>query len=70
MIQSPEVQSKIAVWRRKALDGTITLDEMKQAILIMREARNSAAQQTRAKPASNRRSTKSADDLLSEFENL
>ncbi|MGH9438466.1 MAG: hypothetical protein ACRD22_11370 [Terriglobia bacterium] len=70
MIQSPEVQSKIAVWRRKALDGTITLDEMKQAILIMREARNSAAQQTRAKPTSNRRSAKSADDLLSEFENL
>lgn len=71
MIQSPETQARIAEWRRKALDGSITLEEMKQAIIVLRESRTSAAQQakTRSTRASNKPPAKSADQLLDEFEN-
>ena len=38
-----ELQSKIAAWRLKAADGTLTLDEMKEAIVHLRAGRLSAA---------------------------
>lgn len=40
---SPEVQTQIYVWRAKALDGTLTVDELKQSTAILREGRASAA---------------------------
>lgn len=43
MIPSPELQAKIASWRAKAVDGTITKEEMQEAILLMREGRRGAA---------------------------
>lgn len=41
---TPELQLKIATFRRKAADGTITLEEMREAVSIMRQGRISAAQ--------------------------
>lgn len=38
-----ELQSKIAAWRLKAAEGTLTLDEMKEAIVHLRAGRLSAA---------------------------
>jgi hypothetical protein len=70
-VLSPELQSKISVWRQKALDGTLTIDEMREAIVLMRQGRMSAAsaseqaRRTKAKAA-----VKSADELLSELTNL
>lgn len=68
---SPELQSKIALWRQKAIDGTLTQEEMKEAIVALRGDRRSAAhasdksRRTKAKAA-----IPSADDLLSELEAL
>jgi len=66
--QSPEVQSKISIWRQKALEGTLTLEEMKEAIVILRGGRVSAAH---ASEGARRKTAKaaipSADDLLAEL---
>ena len=67
--QSPEVRNQIAQLRAKALDNTITLDDFRLAIRLMRQDRTSAQE---AQSAS-RRSTKpakSADDLLNELDSL
>lgn len=69
--QSPELQSKIAIWRQKALDNTLTVEEMREAIAALRQGRVSAAyasEGARAKKA--KVAIPSADDLLSEIEGL
>lgn len=42
-MQSLELQSKLAVWRQKAKDGTLTLEEQREAIAALRGDRKSAA---------------------------
>ena len=65
---NPELQSQIAVWRQKSAEGTLTQDEMRQAIIMMRAGRLSAST---ASEQSRRKSAKiaipSADDLLDEL---
>lgn len=65
---SPELQSKIALWRQKAISGTLTQDEMKEAITALRADRVGAAV---ASAASKRSKAKAeipdADDLLAEM---
>lgn len=65
---SPELQSKIATWRAKAVNGTLSPEEMKEAILALRADRVGAAV---ASAASKRTKAKaeipSADDMLSEL---
>lgn len=65
---SPELQSKIALWRQKAVQGTLTQEEMKEAILALRADRVGAAV---ASAASKRSKAKAeipdADDLLAEM---
>jgi hypothetical protein len=39
---SPELLAKIPVWRQKAADGTMTVEEYKQAIADLRGDRKSA----------------------------
>lgn len=65
---SPETQAKLAQWRAKALDGTLTLEEMKEAVKFLRGDRIGAAH---ASAASKRKRAiaeiPSADDLISEL---
>jgi hypothetical protein len=65
---SPELQSKISIWRTKAVAGTLTPDEMKEAILALRQDRIGASI---ASAASKRTKAKAeipdADDLLAEM---
>lgn len=65
---SPELQSKIALWRQKAVQGTLTQEEMKEAITALRADRVGAAV---ASAASKRSKAKAeipdADDLLAEM---
>lgn len=50
MLPSPETQTKIAIWRQKARDGTLTMDEMREAVVYMRAEREAMpASPTRAK---------------------
>jgi len=68
---SSELAAKIASWRQKAVEGTLTEEEMKEAIVLLREGRAAAlassatAKRTRAVAA-----IPKADDLLDEIGRL
>jgi len=68
---TPEIQSRISVLRQKSLDKTITIEEMREAIILMRSGRVGAAI---ASDTSRRKTAKkvvpSADDLLNELGEL
>jgi len=70
----PSILQKLAVWRSRAMEGTLTEDEMREAILVLRQGRLSASVSAseKAKSASKSRKgpAKSADELLSELDNL
>lgn len=67
---SPEQQTRLALYRSKNADGTLTIDELKEAVIMMREARLAAQAANAASGKSKKKPTKSADDLLGELENL
>jgi hypothetical protein len=71
MIPSPELQAKIASWRAKAVDGTITKEEMQEAILLMRQDRRGAAIASEKSAATKVTKAKavipSAEDMLKEL---
>lgn len=72
---TPEVESKIAIWRAKAAEGTLTIEEMREAIIELRQGRVSAAyasEGARTKKAAASKPAASIDpnDLLSELEGL
>ena len=68
---SIELQQKIAVWRQRAAEGTLTLDDMKEAIIHLRAGRVNAAN---ASAASKRKKAiaeiPAAGDMLDELENM
>ncbi len=65
---TPEIQAKIAIWRQKAIDNSLTLEEMKEAIALLRQGRVSAAASSEsARRAKAKAAVPSADDLLSEL---
>jgi hypothetical protein len=45
---SPEVTQKLAEWRRKVMDNSITKEDMQQAIILLRQGREAAAVQKKA----------------------
>jgi hypothetical protein len=72
-LYSPETLTKIKQWQERVLSGTITLEEMQEAIKILRQDRVSAAA---AAAASGKKSTSTkqekiaavnVDDLLTGF---
>ncbi len=68
---SPELQQKIQVWRQKSLDGTITIEEQREALKLMREGRLAAAQASAAgKRAKAKAAVPNADDLLNELDDI
>lgn len=67
---SPEVTAKIVVLRQKMMDGTATIDELKQAVELMRGDRKaiaSAPTSTGARRAKAKAEIKSADEMLDEL---
>lgn len=65
---TPEMNAQIAVWRSKALDGTLTAEEMKLAIAALREDRVGASVASeKSRRAKAKVAVPSADDLLSEL---
>lgn len=66
----PETQSKIAIWRQKAADGTLSVEEMRGAIQLLRGPRASAATTSANARSRARKEVKSAEDLLGELGNL
>jgi hypothetical protein len=70
-IVTPEMSMKIAAWRQKVAEGTLTLDDMKEAIVYLRAGRVNAQN---ASAASKRKKAivaiPSAADMLSDLENM
>ena len=68
-----DLQAKIATWRIRSAEGTLTLDEMKEAIIFLRAGRLGAAQ-TAQKAAATRKKAIAAipsqDDMLAELDGL
>jgi hypothetical protein len=60
---SAEVQNLVANLRRKALDGTLTEEETREGIRLLRENRLSAA----SKPKANPKKSVNLDNLLGEL---
>lgn len=67
---SPELSAKIASWRLKAAEGTLTEDEMREAILHLRQGRVSAAVAARTSKTKTRVAAPAAADLLNELDGL
>lgn len=65
---SPEDQSRLTQLRAKAIDGSITMEEMKEVIRVLRQGRLAAAESAQKSKA--KKSSKSADDMLSELGGL
>ena len=66
-----ELQSKIEHWRKGAAENTLSIEEMKEAIVHLRAGRLAAA--AASAPAKRKKAIAeipSADDLLSELEDL
>jgi hypothetical protein len=68
---TPEMMSQIGIWRQKAAEGTLTLEEMRQAILALRgDRRGAAVASEKSRKAKAPKAEVRADDLLSELEGL
>lgn len=64
---SAELLNKISQWRQKAISGTLSMEEQREAVIAMRMGRMSAVIAASAK---RKGPGKSADDLLSELDSL
>jgi hypothetical protein len=68
---SPELLSKIANWRAKAVQGALTPDEMREAITALRADRVGASiASTTSKAGKVKAAAPDAGSLLDELENL
>lgn len=68
---SPELNAKISVWRQSALDGTLSPEDLRQALDALRgERRGAAVASDKSRKAKAVREIPSADDLLNELEGL
>lgn len=68
-MHSPELQSRIALWRAKCQDGTMTSEEYLEAIALLREGRLAAAHAA-AKSKSKARPAVDGDALLGDLDSL
>lgn len=70
---SPELQAKLAAWRIKAVDGTLTKEEMAEAITALRGERTQAATSPtgeRKRSTAAKKAPVNSDDLLAQLEGL
>lgn len=64
---TPDVQAKIAVFRQKALDNTLTEDDMREAVKLLRAGRTSAATAAARSKTTAKAAIPNADDMLAEL---
>ena len=67
---TPEIIARIAILRQRAIEGTMTMDDRREAVEILRAGRLSAAATTKPKTAKAKAVIPHADDLLKELEGL
>ena len=65
---SPELNAKVAVWRARALNNTLTEEDMKEAIIAMRGDRVGAhVASDKSRRSKAKAEIPSADDMLAEM---
>lgn len=66
----PELEQRILEWRQKVADGTITKEDMKEFIPILRAGRLTAMTQPKEKKPSTRKkkTTEEATNLMKQLE--
>ena len=68
---SPEVIAKLAILRQKANEGNLSVEEMKEAVILMRGDRKAIASaptgSTSTRRAKAKAEIKSADEMLDEL---
>lgn len=65
---SPELVSQIAIWRQQASEGNLTIDQMRQAVILLRGDRKTAAVSSdQARKQKARKEIKTADEMLKEL---
>lgn len=68
MIPDPQLAARIAEWNQRAIAGTLTREEMKEAIILMRQGRVSAAVASeKSKASKSKAPPPDADDMLAEL---
>jgi len=70
MAISPEAQTEIQLLRQKSRDGTLSQDDMRRAIFLLREGRVAAAATSSVSRTKKAKVTVNSDDLLSELNGL
>ena len=66
----PETIAKLALFRQKVADKTITDAELAEATQLLRADRKSATENAAKRRTAARKAVRSADDLIAELENL
>ena len=70
---SPELQSKILEWRVKSVEGTLSFEEMKEAVAALRAGRCEASKSAQTAAKTRKKAIAaipSAEDMMSELEGL
>ena len=68
---SPELQSKIAAWRHRSAEGTLTLEEMKEIVILLRAGRVTSAQSpTTTKRKKAIAAIPKAEDMLADLDSM
>jgi len=68
---TPETASQLQIWRDKALRGELSTDELRQAIMVLREDRErAAAVSAKSKSTKAKKAPVDAEALLGELEGL
>jgi hypothetical protein len=64
---TPDMKIKLEEYRRKVTDGSVTREELAEAVRIMREGRFSAAATSKASKVKKEQASINSDDLLEDF---
>jgi hypothetical protein len=67
---TPELLNRISQWRTKAADGSITKEELKEAIVALRESRVTAMAQPTSRPRGAKKAQVNSANLFAEFDSL
>ena len=69
-----DLSTQVQLWRQKAREGTLTQDEMKEALIALRESRQAAgavsATSREKKAIAKVKKNINSDDLLNELDGL
>lgn len=65
---TPEQSSQVAIWERKAAEGTLTREDCAAYVLLLRDKRMGSAYSAAKKPKKATPSELNEDDLLKDFE--